>query len=72
MTVPEDVAVNKSDPPVSASYHRIVLAFTPSVGVILPDPQKVALAAVGAPGTGFIVMLTGTLAAVLSQPVVVL
>ena len=72
LMVPEDVPVSISDPPVKALYQRMVFAFDPSVGVMLPDPQKVALEADGAPGIGFIVIVTANLAAELSQPVVVL
>lgn len=66
------MAVDTSDPPVSASYQRMVLPLEPSVGVMLPGPQKVVLDAVGAPGTALMVSVTASRADVLSQPVVVL
>ena len=46
------------DPPVGALYQLTVLAFDPGVAVMLADPQNTALLAVGAPGTGLMVMLT--------------
>ena len=64
-----EVPVKTSEPPVGALYHRIVLPFAPTVGVILPEPQTTKLVAVGGFGMGFTVIVTGNRAAVLSQDV---
>ena len=61
--------VYNTEPPVEALYQRIVLALDPKLGVMVPEPQNVALEAVGAPGVGFTVSVTCNLGAVLSQPV---
>lgn len=63
--------VAKTVPPVGASYQR-TLAPKPGVAGMVAPPQMVADVAVGGSGTGPMVRDTASLAAVLSQPVVVL
>ena len=65
----DDVPVCTSAPPVEALYQRRVVALDPKVGVMLPEPQKVAFEALGAPGIGFTVIVTCNLGSALSQPV---
>lgn len=59
-------------PPVAKVYHRMALPLAPGVAKMLPLPQKVAGATEGASGLAIMVMVTASLAAVLSHVVVVL
>ena len=64
--------VAKGDPPDELLYQLMEFALLPKVGVMVPVPQNETGVALGAPGIGFIVTVTGSLAVVLSQPVVAL
>jgi hypothetical protein len=68
-----EVLLANQVPPVGAVYQRIMSASVPGTAVMVPGAlQIVVLDAMGAPGMGLIVSVTGNRAPPLSQSVVVL